>query len=342
MRFNDTRLQQLATSGSATDIARAEAANLLLEERVSDDRLASYETTVTASAPSLWDSWREAHEHYIVHEVRGGNGKDPATFQRGEPALASPEPNQFVLRLEELNAVLIKEGLLQRDPIADAAKDVAEQINRWISERKQAQANAPRPSRVSSLAQLGRLTGRQQIPLTGGIARLETLTEALNAQRRDRRPSFIAFDAEFRDVDSDPSWLDHFCQRCGLAHHFAGFPKVLALFRYKVETVLAAHPDKAPFASPTVLDQPFSPIFFPAPLHTQMGHAICLEPSLDCSHLAAELVHARVDYTPDHWVRVGTLNGALFDNSKIASLRETHLRCLRAHSQQPSYGDSLP
>jgi hypothetical protein len=339
MRFNEIVLQTLATSAPSNDIARAESANLLLEERVSAGRLVNYEAHLAVRSPSTWDSWREAHEHYIVDSVRGGNGKDPATFQQGEPALAEPEMNQFVLRLEELNTVLIKDGLLEDDFSFAEAENAAKSINAWITERKQAQVDAAKQNRASSFAALGRLT--RGIPLTGGSARLETITEALNAQRRDRRPSFIAFDAEFDGLASDPLWIERFCERCGLAHHFAGFPKVLALFRYKVEIVNTAHAGTRAFAAPTVLDQPFSPIFFPSPLHTQVGHTICLHPLSDCSHLAAELVHARIDYTADYWVRVGVLNAGLFDNGRIGGLRQTHLGCIRARSQRPSYGDSL-
>ncbi len=226
MRFNDAVLQKLASLSPANNIERAELANLLLEERVSDDRLVNYEAHVAAKSPSHWDPWREAHERYVVHFVRGGNGKDPATFQPGESALFAPEANQFVLRLEELNTVLVKEGLLENDRNSALVEEAAVRINTWIVEWKKGQASAARETRVHSLADLGKLTGRN-IALTSGGARLETLTEALNAQRRARRPSFIAFDAEFPGIDADKHWLEYFCQRCGLAHHYAGYPIIL-------------------------------------------------------------------------------------------------------------------
>lgn len=341
MRFNEVALQKLVKLSPASDIERAELANMLLEERVSDERLVDYEAYVAAKPPSYWDTWREAHERYVVHYVRGGNGTDPATFQPGASALFAPEANQFVLRLEELNTALIKEGLLDNDRDPAMAAEAAVRINTWIAERKQRKDSAAPKTRGHSLADLGKLTGRN-ITLTSGDARLETLTEALNTQRRDRRPSFIAFDAEFPGIDADKDWLEYFCQRCGLAHHFAGYPKVLALFRYKVELVVEAYPGKPAFAAPTVLDQPFSSIFFPAPSHSQVGHAVCLEPVLDCSHLAAELVHARVNYTLDHWVRVGMFNATLFDNARTSELRETHLHCVRERSKRPDYGNLLP
>jgi len=124
-----------------------------LEERVSSDRQSSYETHVTAKSPSVWDTWRAVHESYVVHFVRGGNGKDPATFQGGEPAVCAPAPeaNQFVLRLEELNAVLVKEGFLddERDPNPVKTEEAAARINNLITEWKKGKATA-RQSRVAA------------------------------------------------------------------------------------------------------------------------------------------------------------------------------------------------
>ena len=139
--------------------------------------------------------------------------------------------------------------------------------------------SAPKP-RGRSLADLGRLTGRDAT-FTPASGRLATLTEALNVQRHDRRPSFVAFDAEFPEIDADEHWLEYFCRRCGLARHYAGYPKVLALFRYKAETVTESASGKPVFSAPTVLDQPFSPTFFPGPSHAQVGHAVCLQPEPD-------------------------------------------------------------
>jgi hypothetical protein len=89
---------------------------------------------------------------------------------------------------------------------------------------------------------------------------------------------------------------------------------VLALFRYRVEAVYNALPGKPAFAVPTTLEQPFYSVFFPAPAGAVFGHAIALEPQDDCDHLAAELVHARIDYAPEHWARVGVLHRQSLDS----------------------------
>ena len=78
----------------------------------------------------------------------------------------------------------------------------------------------------------------------------------------------------------------------------------LALFRYKVQEVLDAQSgtdrSAAVFAVPTVFDQPMSNVCFTAPDAMAWGHAVGLAPEPDCRHLAAELIHARMDYQPEH------------------------------------------
>jgi hypothetical protein len=173
-------------------------------------------------------------------------------------------------------------------------------------------------------------------------ARLKSLTEALNTIRSDRRPRFIAFDAEFASLEQDNDWLVHFCERCGLSRHFAGYPKVLALFRYKVEAVTSVAGGTPVFAAPTVLDHSFSPGFFPAPASVSFGHAVALSRQADCSHVAAELLRARIDYLPEHWVRVGVLNCPALDDEILPDLRATHLECLRLRSGKHDYGGLPP
>lgn len=261
----------------------------------------------------------------------------------GESTLYRPEPpelNQFVLRLEDLNELLVQEGSLderRRDP-AQAAQ-VAQSINTLITESRTKRTDAEEKS-VSSFKDLVKLGLKD--PVSPDAARLKSLTEALNIIRRDRRPSFIAFDAEFGSLDQDNDWLVQFCERCGLSRHFAGYPKVLALFRYKVEVVTSVAGGRPVFAAPTVLDHSFSPGFFPAPAGVSFGYAVALTPQADRSHLAPELVHARIDYAPEHWVRVGVLNRPAFDYGMFSNLRATHLECLRLRTGKHAYGGLPP
>lgn len=114
------------------------------------------------------------------------------------------------------------------------------------------------------------------------------------------------------------------------------------MFRYKVEAVTSVAGGRPVFAAPTVLDQFFSPGFFPAPAGVSFGHAVALSPQADCSHLAAELLHARIDYLPEHWVRVGVLNRPALDGGILPDLRATHLECLRLRTGKHDYGGLPP
>lgn len=329
------------TNEAGDPIHVAERANLCLEARASAARQAEYEAFVASrvdATSAYWHDLREAHDAYVQQFVRGGNGKDSAAFRPGETTLCQPgEDNQYVLRLENLNSLLAEEGFLDdRQPDLIQAQAEAERINSLIAARKQ-QTPQPRPQSVQGFANLGQLIARRSAG-TPQDAALESLTDALNVHRRDRRPSFISFDAEFLGLDQDSDWLNYLCQRCGLAHGYTGHPVVLALFRYRVEDVYNALPGKPVFAVPTTLEQPFYSVFFPAPAGVVFGHAVALEPQDDCGHLAAELVHARIDYAPEHWVRVGVLHHQPLDASHVTGLRAAHLRCLRLRTGLSDYG----
>ena len=116
----------------------------------------------------------------------------------------------------------------------------------------------------------------------------------------------------------------------------------MALFRYSVSEVLEAYAGTEPtatvFAAPTVLDLPMSNLYFSAPKLSDVGHAVGLAPTSDCAHLAAELIHARVDYRPEHWVAVGTLSQEELYATDISRLRDTHLQCLRRTPGNADYG----
>ena len=114
----------------------------------------------------------------------------------------------------------------------------------------------------------------------------------------------------------------------------------LALFRYKVQEVLESYDDETAtvFAVPTVIDQPMSNVYFTAPRSMDWGHAVGLAPEPDCNHLAAELIHARMDYRAEHWVTVDTLEMSSLSAVDIAQLRETHLGCVRRSPGHSDYG----
>ena len=169
---------------------------------------------------------------------------------------------------------------------------------------------------------------------------LEHLTESFNDVRRDGRPTFAVFAAEFPGLEKRPDWAKQMCKRCGITHHSAGEDVTLALFRYRVQDVLdgSSWPGRNLVAVPTVIDHPMRNVFFPAPPSSFGGYAVGLEPKSDCSHLATELIHARMDYQAHHWIRVDTVKVPCPSNNDVRNLRIDHLSCIRRHSGTPNYG----
>ena len=196
----------------------------------------------------------------------------------------------------------------------------------WISARSTASTAATAVPTISS---------------SSPVSALDDLTEFFNHER-DGRPTFVACASEFPGLNRRRDWAEHMCERCGLAHFFRSKDVTLALFRYQVQEVLdqTKHlgAGAARFAAPTVIDQEMSSVYFTAPHGIGWGHALGLSPASDCSHLAAELIHVRIDYRSHHWVAVDTLNRRFLSPTTVTSLRDSHLDCIRRVYGPPTYG----
>ena len=330
MNFTNGALAGLMAATPGEPQVAAEQANFCMEERISAARQATYEERM--GAPQAWDDWRRNHDLYVQNEVRRRYPLS-AAFTDGEPSLRPGiEPNQYFCRVEQID------GLLAKFAPATGGSVKVEQINGWISARD----SSPSGERtVDSLQDLDRLvSGDSPSP---EVAALHELTEIFNDDR-DGRPSFVVFEAEFPRLKDRPDWAEHLCERCGLTHYFTDGPVKLALFRYQVQDVLDAHSDAgkrmnaAVFAVPTVIDQPMSDVYFTAPRAMDKGHAVGLQPEPDCRHLAAELIHARMDYRPDHWVAVDTLERNRLSAGDVARQRKKHLDCIRRSPGNADYG----
>ena len=300
-----------------------------MEERISAARQSVYEDW--AGALDGWEDWRDKHDRYVRNEVRRRYPLS-AAFTGGESSLRPGiEPNQSLCRVERIDSLLHTYGTGIGEPVG------FEQVRDWIAAR-----NTDRSAKTTaaSLADISRLVaGDSFFP---EVAALQDLTDLFNEERSDGRPSFVAFGAEFPRLEERADWAQHFCERCGLAHFFADSPVTLALFRYKVQDVLDArlHADEnaTVFAVPTVIDQPMSNVYFAVPTSMAWGHAVGLAPEPDCRHLAAELIHERMDYRAEHWVAVDTLERNSLSAADIARHREVHLDCIRRGPGHSDYG----
>ncbi|NBC32511.1 MAG: hypothetical protein GVY13_07525 [Alphaproteobacteria bacterium] len=321
MQFSNPNLSALLAEPQPDLAALAEQGNLCLEHRVSAGRQSAYEAFL--GEPQSWADWRERHFLYVREEVRR-RFPPSASFTAGEPSLRPGiEPNQYLLRVERIDSLLAKYTK------QTGVKITVEEINRWIPGQRK---SSSQKGKVSTLADLAAIQMGE--PETPEAAALGELTDFFNQERNDCRPSFVAFAAEFDCLAKRGDWAEEFCRRCGLAHFFAGTPVTLALFRYRGQDVIdalsAEHGGAVVFAVPTTIDQPFYNVYFPAPADLSWGQAVGLAPESDCSHLAAELIHARIDYQPAFWVTVTTVDAAGFSDADITDLRARHLRCLQA------------
>ena len=329
MEFSNSTLAGLMATPPDGLEAAAERANLCMEERTSPTRQSAYEARM--GAPGGWEDWRDSHLRYVQEEVRRRYPLS-AAFAGGEPSLRPGiEPNQALYRVERIDSLLVTYGTATGEPVG------VEQIRDWVAARD---TGRPAERTATSFADIGRLVaGDTSSPK---VAALQELTDLFNEDRSDGRPSFVAFSAEFPRLEERTDWAQHFCERCGLAHLFVDGPVTLALFRYKVQDVLNArsHADRnaTVFAVPTVIDQPMSNVYFTAPRSMPWGHAVGLAPEPDCRHLAAELIHARMDYRAEHWAAVDTLEMNSLSASDIARHRETHLDCIRRSPGHSDYG----
>ncbi|MDE0229324.1 MAG: hypothetical protein OXJ62_10795 [Spirochaetaceae bacterium] len=296
----------------------AEQTNLCLEERVSGSRQARYESMM--GTPHNWTDWQKAHFRYVQEEVRGRSPLS-AAFTPGEPSLRSRiEPNQYLYRVERIDRLLRNFGTTSGVSVG------VSDLNEWISARSAASTAT---------------TAAPAIASSSPVTALDELTELFN-HGRDGRPTFVACEAEFPGLDRRRNWAEHMCERCGLAHFYQSKDVILALFRYRVQEVLdqTKHLGAAAarFAAPTVIDQEMSNVYFTAPRGIGRGHAVGLSPASGCSHLAAELIHVRIDYSSHHWVAVDTLNRRSLSSTTVASLRDSHLHCIRRVHGLPTYG----
>ena len=322
--FTNAAMCRLMATPQVAPQESAEQANLCLEERISPSRRAVYEGKVGTLGD--WRNWRGDHLRYVQNEVRRRNPLS-AAFSAGEPSLRPGiEPNQYLYRVERIDR------LLRTFDTSTGGHVEAADVNDWISVQRSVESSN---DTIFGSAHPG---GAYVDPR---IDALQELTDLLNEERSDGRPSFVSFETE-NPAPHRPGWAEHFCERYGLAHFFTNSTVTLALFRYRVQEVLDGRTDAGTgatlFAVPTVIDQPMDPAYFTAPRGMDWGHAVCLNPAIDCSHLAAELIHARIDYHPRHWVSVGTLNRNCLSAVEIVTLREKHLDCIRRSPGLANYG----
>jgi len=312
-------LEQLAAGSDPLEVAYGH--NYLFEERVASTRQEGYEAALGLPSASL-KAWRNRHRDYVYRKVRViGQGETPETFTQAnaEALLSGLDENQWIVRLENLDSVIARKGS------ATALSTIQDQLDLFRKGDDQADA----------------LNARRF---------LEDLCETWNtAVRRDRRPSFAAFLDEVEEDLEATDWPNRLRDRLGLSHYDVldgGRPIPVALMRYRVEAVLEAAGDAEDraFAVPTVLDGELNTHFFPSPAEASYGRTLGLLLDEDCERLVAEILHWRIDYTPDHIYKVGLITSSIPPYSRgaaFARLRDQHLFCLRYESNRNNFGQKI-
>ncbi|MEI8396364.1 MAG: hypothetical protein WCF85_16640 [Rhodospirillaceae bacterium] len=316
-------IQAMRASGDAVQRARAE--NVLMEERVSPDRQARYETGFPPAKPTS-RAWSKSHGEYLAGSVFI---EWPETFQALNADAALPAAvtsglgaEQYLVRVESLDYALTHTKIT-------SVIDLEQKLAVYHGQKRD-----------------------DHFDQGDAKAALEEVCRSLNNNPNAIRPRFAAFEQELDEDIKQPDWAILLRDRLGLAHlmptaKIPAFP--VALMRYKVEEVVKAA-NRArrvggaelahPVTVPTVLDAEPYEIFHPSPRGANYGRTLNLDGAGDCGRLASEVLHLRIDYQPSHILKVGVITvPVVITPEKLVKLRENHLLCLKIQSGQDDFGD---
>ena len=175
--------------------------------------------------------------------------------------------------------------------------------------------------------------------LGGDRAAIAPLLREMN-QYPGARPAFACYKAEVAADLRDPNWAVRLMIRLGLGHYaLAPGSRHYALMEYTVGEVMKQAAVDRPFALPTVLESRGSEYFYPAPAGAGYGYTVDLMDTAPSSPVR-EFLHIRLDYRPEHLVRVVQVTGPAMDVD-LATVRDGHLLAMRAKCGRPDYGASM-
>lgn len=314
-------LDNLAKGGNA--VSTAYANNYLFEERIAADRQRAYEDNF---APAMADlkAWKESHNRrYCSSKIRVAGNQTPETFSEINRAafLTGLEENQYVVRLEGLDWVLAGSG--------HTLTELAEHLETWREREKPSVDKTKVEDATAFLSEFCMHWNRV----------------------RDNRPLFAAFQDEMKEDIDAPDWTSRVRNRLGLSHYNVLSPEKnipVALVSYPVSKVLSGlkkEEKERAFAVPTVLDGVLNAHFFPTPASANYGRTLGLAPDPNCERLVSEILHRRIDYAPDHFLKFGEISTPIPPHARgkaLAALRNQHLFCLRYETGMEDFGEDIP
>lgn len=306
------------TAAQAVLAESAPAANFLLEERLPALREQAFLASSPSPGAAGWDinSWWVTFGNHFNGKVAlpRRRASQVATFaDENQPNHLSIESHQDVVRLESISA------LHKLYPVGfDTPAGLAAALHSLIQSRQPGQEGECGADQHSQLAEW---------------------LEGLN-NKRDARPAYVAPFGEVEALLDAPDWAAQLRNMLGLAH-FGGSPSKplpVILCRYSLARVERAA-RKAKLAAwaaiPTVLEAggQYGPssAFFPFPKAASdinpFGFGVTVSFSDSGLDFKPELLHARLDYGLDDFIRVGELTDGITD-IQLAAARERHFDLL--------------
>ena len=306
MNFTDPKLRSLLDAWAAsTDLReRAEAHNMVFEERLDRQRLDAFEHSLEEPCADHKDL-RDQFSDFVTTYFEVAAPHVPPTFgteNRGA-SMGPMSPEQKLLRVENITRHLASAGLTLADleqSVSSTDPAVSAKLEDFMDQWDGARDN--RPTFAAFKDQLLPEIGDSEWPL----------------KLRDR--------LGLSDFGG------------------AGGPLAVALMEYTIEEVLdevVGSPDIAfPFCVPTFLDSKPSSQFFPTPKEIPAGSPMALFEIWSDEELIAEVLHSRLTYRPHHIVKLGeiTLDGPIV---ALRALRNNHLASLQVAAVRDDFGEEL-
>ncbi len=306
MNFTDPELSSLLNAWTASpDLReRAEAHNIVFEERLDQHRMDAFERSVKRPCTNHMDLRRQISE-FVTTYMEVATPHVPETFRapNSGASMGPISPEQKLVRIDNITGHLANSGLTLTD---------------------MAESHSSTDPAVS--------------------AKLEVFLDNWNLARDSRPTFAAFKDQLWPEIKHaawphklrDRLGLAHYGA--------AGGPLSVALMEYTVDEVLreaARSPDIAsPFCVPTFLDSKPSSQFFPTPKELPAGAPMALFEIWSDEALIVEVLHSRLTYRRHHIAKLGeiTLDGPEVD---FKTMRNNHLAALQLAAVRDDFGEEL-
>ncbi len=294
---------------------RAQAENFLWDERPPAAGIDLYRNFVNTGPVTDLDDWTDRHRNYVSEhlEIAPDAPEAPWAFR------AANDANRLRLIDSRLYLIRVEEASWPCSLIGISTTELGQHIQKF-------HAGDPAAKDL-----------------------LERFIATWNS-KRDQRPQFATTELEVKEIldSGERDWAEQLRDRLGLGHYSplpGGPPEEILVMRYTVAEVLAAagsalgHP-----AIPTVLDSPLSCYFFPSPIpaptagdNPYYGHTVNLAPvvSENAYQIGVELLHPRLDYRPEHLLRLGVIARPV--TMPLEQARRFHLPWLQLASDRDDF-----